>query len=69
MKRLSNTYTLINVANNEDRKFKTSLEKKFSKILKDAKVFDGIYPNPNVIITNLSSRVLTNNEYETLQSI
>ena len=46
---------------------KTSLEKKFSKILKDAKVYDGIYPDPNVTITNLSSRVLTNDEYETLQ--
>ena len=26
-------------------------------ILKDSKVFDGIYPNPNVPITNLSNRV------------
>ena len=46
---------------------KTSLENKFSKILEDAKVYDGIYPNLNIIITNLSSRVLTNDEYETLQ--
>ena len=46
---------------------KTLLEKKFSKVLKDAKVYDGIYPNSNVTITSLSSRVLTNDEYETLQ--
>ena len=28
---------------------------------------DGIYPNPNVAITNLSIRILTNDKYETLQ--
>ena len=67
LKRLCITYTLSNIANKEARKLKTSLEKKFSKILKDAKAFDGIYSNPNVTITNLSSRVLTNDECETLQ--
>ena len=36
----------------------------FSKILKDANVFDGIHLN--VTVTNLSSRVHTNDEYETL---
>ena len=46
---------------------KTSLEKKLSKILKDAKVYDRIYPNPNFTITKLSSRVLTNDEHETIQ--
>ena len=58
---------LSNVANKDARKLKTLLQKKFIKILKDAKVFYEIYPNPNVTITNLSSRVLTNDEYETLQ--
>ena len=58
---------LGNVANKDTRKLKTLLQKKFSEILKDAKVFDGIYPNPNVTITNLPSRVLANDEYETLQ--
>ena len=67
LKRLGITYTLSKVANKEPRKLKTSLEKKFSKMLKDVKVYDGIYPNPNVTITNLSSRVLTIDEYETLQ--
>ena len=67
LKRLCITYTLSNGANKEARKLKISLEKKFSKILKNAKAFDGTYPNPNVIITNLSSRILTNDEYETLQ--
>ena len=42
------------------------MEKKFSKILKYAEDFDGIYPSPNVTIANLSSRLLTNDEYETL---
>ena len=67
LKRLCITYTLSNVANKEAKKLKTLLERKFSKLLKDAKVFDGTYPNPNVTITNLSSRILTNDEYETLQ--
>ena len=67
LKRLCNTYTLINVANKEARKLKTSIEKKFSKTLKDAKYSDGIYPNSSVPITNLCSRALTNDEYETLQ--
>ena len=58
---------MSNLANKDAKKLKTSLEEKFSKILKDAKVFDGTYPNPNVCITNLSSRILTNNECETLQ--
>ena len=31
------------------------------------KNFDEIYANPNVAITNLSSRVLANDEHETLQ--
>ena len=66
LKRLCITYTLSNVANKEAEKLKTSLEKKFSKLLKDTKVFDGTYPNPNVTITNLSSRIITNDEYETL---
>lgn len=44
----------------------TSLEKKFSKILKDINFFDEIYPNTNVTITNLSDRDLANDEYETL---
>ena len=67
LKRSCITYTLSNVANKEARKLKISLEKKFSKLLKDANIFDGIYPNPNITITNISSRVLTNDEYETLQ--
>ena len=66
LKRLCITYTLSNVANKEARKLKTSLKKMFSKILKDANVLDGIHPNLNVTITNLSSRVLRNDEYETL---
>ena len=68
LKKLCITYTLRNVANKEARKLKTSLEKIFSKILKDVKAYGRIYPNPNVTITNLSSRVLTNDEYETLQN-
>ena len=64
LKRLCITYTLSNVTNKEAKKLKTSLEKKFSKLLKNAKVFDGTYPNPNVTITNLSSRILTNDEYD-----
>ena len=67
LKKLCITCTLSNVGNKQARKLKTSLEKTFSKILKDAKVFDGTYPNPNVTITNLSSRILTNDEYEILQ--
>ena len=66
LNRLSITYTLSNVANREARKLKTFMEKKFSKILKYAEDFDGIYPNPNVTIAKLSSRLLTNDEYETL---
>ena len=66
LNRLSVTYTLSNVANREARKLKTFMEKKFSKILKYAEDFDGIYPSPNVTIANLSSRLLTNDEYETL---
>ena len=54
LKRLCNTYTLINVANKEARKL-------------NAKYSDGIYPNSSVPITNLCSRALTNDEYETLQ--
>ena len=67
LKRLCIICTLSTVANKEARKLKTSLEKKFSKILKDAKNFDEIYPNPNVTITNLSSTVPENDEYKTLQ--
>ena len=66
LKRLCITYTLSNLANKEARKLKTSLKKMFSKILKDANVLDGIHPNLNVTITNLSSRVLRNDENETL---
>ena len=29
---------------------KTSLNEKFSKILKDVKIYDGTYPNPNVTL-------------------
>ena len=39
LKRLCITYTLSTAANKEARKLKTLLEKKFSKILKDAKNF------------------------------
>ena len=42
---------------------------KFSKVLKDAKVFEGIYPNLNFTITNLSNWGLINDEYETLQYV
>ena len=35
--------------------------------MKDEKVYDGIFPNPNCTIAKLSGRVLTHDEYETLQ--
>ena len=46
---------------------KTLLEKKFSEILNDAKVYYGTYPNLTVTITNLCSRLLRKDEYETPQ--
>ena len=37
------------------------------KILTDERTHNGIYTNPNVTITNLSSRILTNDEHEVLK--
>ena len=61
------SYTLNNIANKEVRKLNASLEKKLDKILADERTHNGIYTNPNVTITNLSSRTLTNDEHEVLK--
>ena len=44
-----------------------SLEKRLDKILTDERTHNGIYTNPNVTMTNLSSRTLTNDEHEVLK--
>ena len=44
-----------------------SLEKRLDKILTDERTHNGIYTNPNVTMTNLSRRTLTNDEHEVLK--
>ena len=49
--------------NREDKRLTSSLNNKAHQIAK------GIYRNPNIAITNLSNRVLSNEEYEALNYV
>ena len=43
------------------------LNNEFNKIVEADRIVKGIHRNPNITITNLSKRVLSNDEYEVLR--
>ena len=53
--------------NREWKRLALSLNNKFNKIIEADGIAKGIHPNANITITNLSNRVLSDDEYEVLR--
>ena len=59
-------YTIDNVIEKMEKQVSIKHEKKMQALKREKSTIDGLTPNPNVIVTNLSDRTLSNDEYEIL---
>ena len=60
-------YSINNIANREGKRFMSSSNNKFNKIVEVHGIAKGIHPNPNITIANLPNRVLRNGIYKVVR--
>ena len=67
MKRMIIKYAIRNYIKREESKLRARLENKFQNLLAEKHKKNGIQPNPNKLIINLTGVELTNEQYSALQ--
>ena len=60
-------YAINSVISKECIKWKERHDNKINKLVNDKHLKEGITSNPNTVITNLSNRVITNEEFNILK--
>ena len=60
-------HAIRNYVTREEKKIHDRLEKKFQNLLAEKQMKNGIQPNPNKLVLNLTGVELTNEQYSALQ--
>ena len=67
MKKMIIKHAIRNYVKREEKKIHDRLEKKFQNLLAEKQMKNGIQPNPNKLVLNLTGVELTNEQYSALQ--